>query len=150
MARWGVAFNSGGSSVKTVGLLVAAAASPRRAKIVDWKFGSSQSPADNEFVHIIQQCTTAGTGAAKTPYASDQADTLASTIVAKDTITADPTLTAADFYANIAVNQRASFRWVPAPFMELIIPATSSQGFAFAVSAATTTTFAEDVLYEEL
>jgi len=150
MARWGVAFNSGGSSVKSVGLLVAAASSPRRAKVTDWKIGSSQSPADNTFTHIIQACTTAGTGAAKTPMASDAADTLASTIVAKDTITADPTLTAGAFYANLAVNQRASFRWVAAPFFELIIPATASNGFAFAVSSASTTTFAEDVLYEEL
>jgi len=150
MARWGVALNSGGSSVKSVGLAVAAASSPRRAKIQDWKFGSSQSPADNEFVHIIQLCTTTGTGTAKTPVASDQADTLASTIVVKDTITADPTLTSGSFYANIALNQRASFRWVAAPFFELIIPATASNGYIFGVSAATTNTFAEDILYEEL
>jgi hypothetical protein len=150
MARWGVAFNSGGSNVKSVGVLTAAAANMRRAKVLDWKFGSSQSPADNEFVHIIQRCTTAGTGAAKTPNATDPADTLASTIVANDTITVDPTLTAGAFLANIALNQRASFRWVAAPYDEFIIPATASNGFAFAISAATTTTFAEDVQYEEL
>jgi hypothetical protein len=150
MARWGVPFNSGGSSVKSVGLLVAAASSMRRAKITDWKIGCSQAPADNEFVHIIQACTTAGTGAARTPLASDAADTLAATIVAKDTITVDPTLTANAFFANFAVNQRASFRWVAAPYFELLIPATASNGYIFGVSAATTTTFAEDVLFEEL
>lgn len=150
MARWGVAFNSGGSSVKGVGYLTAAASSPRRAKILDWKFGSSQSPADSVFTHVIQRCTTASTGTGKTPNALDPADTLASTIVAADTVTADATLTAGAFVANVAMNQRASFRWVPAPYSELIIPATASNGFMFGLSAATTTTFAEDVLYEEL
>jgi hypothetical protein len=67
-----------------------------------------------------------------------------------DTITADATLTASAFLANIALNQRASFRWVAAPYDELIIPATASNGLSFQVSSATTTTFAADVQYEEL
>jgi hypothetical protein len=139
MARWGLSANSSGSSVKSVLLLTAAASSPRRAKILDWLIGSSQSPADNVFVHQIQRCTTAGTGTTVTPNATDPADTLASTIVATQAVTADPTLTAG-----------ASFRWVAAPYDELIIPATASNGLAFIVSAATTTTFAECVMYEEL
>lgn len=149
-ARWGAQMISGGSSVQTVGAATAATSSPRRAKVLDWKFGSSQSPADNEFIHIIQRCTTAGTGTAVTPNATDPADTLASTIVVKGTITADPTLTASAFLATVALNQRASFRWVAAPYDEILIPATASNGVAFAVSSATTTTFAEDLQYEEL
>ncbi len=122
----------------------------RRAKILDWKFGASQAPADNAYTHIIQRATTLPTGASKTPNATDPADTLASTIQAIDTVTADGTLTAGAFNANIALNQRASFRWVAAPYDELIIPATSDYGFMFGTSAATTTTFAEDVQFEEL
>lgn len=150
MARWSVPFNSGGSSVKGVGYLLAATANMRRAKVLDWKFGCSLAPADNSFVHIIQRCSAVPTGATKTPNATDPADTLASTQQAFDTITVDGTLTANAFAANIALNQRASFRWVAAPYDELIIPATASNGFMFGVSAATSTTFAEDVQFEEL
>lgn len=150
MARMAVALNSGGTSVKTVGGLNAAASNMRRAKVIDWLIGSSQAPADAVFTHIAQRATTAPTGTGRTPNAIDQADTLASTIVATDTVTADGTLTAGAFNANVAINQRASFRVVTAPYMELIIPATASNGYAFGVSAATTTTFAYSISFEEL
>lgn len=149
MARWGVKANKGAASVQGVLLLVAAAASPRRAKIYDLGFGCGASPADNAFTWIIQRCTTAGTGASLTPNSLDPADTLASTIVAKDTLTADGTLTASAFVYAEPLNQRASFRWVAAPYSELIIPATASNGFMLAVSSATTTSFDAGGMYEE-
>lgn len=150
MARWGVTANKGAGNVQTVLLAVAAASSPRRAKIYDWTLGCGASPADNAFTHIGQRCTTAGTGAATTPNALDAADTLASTIVTKDTITIDPTLTASAFVFRKALNQRATFRWVAAPYGELLIPATASNGFALGLSSASTTSFDYDVAYEEL
>jgi hypothetical protein len=150
MARCTVALNSGGSSVKAVGTIVAAASSMRRAKIVDWLIGCSTAPADNVFTHIIQQCTVGATGTSKTPAMNDQADTLASTLVVKDTVTADGTYTAGAFYGNVPVNQRSSFRWVAAPYMELFIPATASTGLMFGVSSATTTTFGYSVAMEEM
>jgi hypothetical protein len=151
MARWGATFNKGSASVQTVALLVAAASNMRRAKVYDLTIGCDASPADNAFVHIGQRCSTAGTGAALTPNALDPADSLASTIVAKDTITSDPTLTANAFvFPGFALNQRASFRWVAAPYGEIIIPATASNGVIFGLKAATTTSFQYGVQYEEL
>jgi hypothetical protein len=150
MARWGVAANKGTASVQTVLYLGAAASNMRRAKVYDWTIGCGASPADNAFTHIAQRCTTAGTGAAKTPNALDAADTLATTIVAKDTITADPTLTASAFLLWKALNQRATFRWVAAPYGELIIPATASNGIVFGLSSATPTSFDYDAMFEEL
>lgn len=150
MARWGVTADKGAASVQTVLLAVAAAASPRRAKVYDWSLGCGASPADNAFIHIAQRCTTAGTGAATTPNALDPADTLASTIVTKQTMTVDPSLTANAFLAWKPLNQRATFRWVAAPYGEMIIPATTSNGIAFGLSAATTTSFDYDIMYEEL
>jgi hypothetical protein len=149
MARWSIAANKGAGNVQSVALLVAAAASMRRAKIYDWTLGCGASPADNSFTHIGQRCTTAGTGAALTPNSLDAGDTLASTIVCKDTVTVDPTLTAAAFAFRKPLNQRATFRWVAAPYGELIIPATASNGFALGLSAATTTSFDYDVHFEE-
>lgn len=150
MARWGVGFNKGSANVQTVGALNAAAASPRRAKVSDVSFGCGASPADNAFIWVLQRCTTAGTGTTVTPNALDPADTLASTIVATGTVTADPTLTAGAFLYRLALNQRATFRWVAVPYQELIIPATANNGIAIALSAASTTTFDSGAQYEEL
>lgn len=150
MARWGVAANKGSGVVQTVLALTAASSSPRRAKIYDWTLGSAASPADTAFTHIAQRCSSAGTGASKTPNALDPADSLASTIIAKDTITVDPVFTANAFLLWKPLNQRATFRWVAAPYGELIIPATASNGIALGVSASTATSFDYDCNYEEL
>lgn len=150
MARFGFKANKGAANVQSVALLTAAAASPRRARVHDFTMGCGASPADNAFTWIVQRCTTAGTGSALTPNALDPADTLASTIVAKDTVTADPTLTASAFLYAEALNQRATMRWVAAPYSELVIPATASNGFIIGLSAATTTSFDVGGHYEEL
>jgi len=149
MARFGVKASKGAASVQTVLLLVAAAATPSRGKIYDIGFGSGATPGDNAFLWIIQRCTTAGTGSALTPNALEPADTVAATIVAKDTVTVDPTITAGAFVWGEPLNQRASFRWVAAPYSELVIPATASNGFIVGLSAATTTAFDAGAQFEE-
>lgn len=138
MARWGVTANKGAANVNTVLALTAAAANMRRAAVYDLTFGCDATANDSAFVIQGQRCTTAGTGAALTPNALDPADTLASTIVAKDTITVDPTPTAGAFpFPGFAMNGRQTVRWVAAPYGELIIPATASNGFSFGVKVAT-------------
>lgn len=149
MAKWGCKLSKGAASVQSVGLLTAAAANMRRAKVYDLAFGCSASPADNAFLWQIQRCSTAGTGTTVTPNALDPADTLASTIVATGAVTVDPTLTAGAFLMQVPLNQRASFRWVAAPGSELVIPATASNGVALIVSAATTTVLDSGALFEE-
>lgn len=149
MARWGVAASKGAGNVQGVVYLNAASANPRRAKVVDWSMGISGSPADAAFAWIAQRCTTAPTGAAKTPNALDPADSLASTIVANDTITADGTLTAAAFLYRVPLNQRASFRWVAAPYCEMIIPATANNGIMFGFASASAQVADSGLIYEE-
>ncbi len=151
MARWGVTATKGANAAQQfVMTITAATASPRRARIYDWTLGCGASPADNTFIHIAQRCTTSATGASKTPNALDPADTLASTIVTVDTITTDPTVTAAAFLARKALNQRATFRWVAAPYGELVVPATASNGVAFGLTASSATSFEYDFAFEEL
>lgn len=150
MAKWGVSANKGSANVQSIVLPTAASSSPRRAKIYDFSWGSGATPADTAFIFVIQRCTTAGTGATLTPNSLDPADTLASTIVVKDTVTSDPTLTASAFLYRVAMNQRNTFRWVAAPGGELIIPATASNGLMFGLSAASTTTMDCGLNYEEL
>ncbi len=149
MARWAAAGNKGAASVQTVLHLNAAAASPRRAKLYDVSLGCGASPADNAFTWIFQRATTAPTGATLVPNSLDPADTLASTIVATQTTTADGTLTSAAILNRFALNQRATFRWVAAPYGELIIPATTSNGIMIGLSAATTTSFDAGANFEE-
>lgn len=150
MAYASVALNSGGSSVKSCGVVVAAASSPRRARLLEVELGNASSPADNAFIFVFQRCTTAGTGTAKTPNMADAGDSLASTIVCNDTITADPTVTAGAFALNWPVNQRGSVRYVAAPGAELVIPATASNGYMFGLSAASTTTQGASVTFLEM
>ena len=149
MARWAVAANKGAANVQGVLYLTAASANMRRAKVYDWTLGCGASPGDAAFIHIGQRCTTAATGSAKTPNSLDPADTLATTIVAQDTITVDGTLTANAFVFRKALNQRATFRWVAAPYSEILIPATANNGVMLGLSSASTTTFDYDALYEE-
>lgn len=150
MADWGIKANKGTASVQSVALLVAAAASPRRAKVYDYTIGSGAAPNDLAFNHIVQRCTTAGTGAALTPNALDPGDTLASTIVCKDTVTADPTLTANAFLNRHPLNLRNTFRWCATPGKELVIPATASNGIIVGLASATTQDFDAGVQFSEM
>lgn len=150
MAKWAVSADKGTASVQSVCVLTAAASNMRRARIYYWSIGCNGAVADTPFIHIAQRCSTAGTGAAKVPTALDAADTLASTIVAKDTITADPTLTAGQFLAWISVNQRSTVQWYAPPGGEFVIPATASNGVALGLSAANALTFDYTAHYEEL
>jgi hypothetical protein len=150
MARWGVTSDKGTTNVQAVMGLAAASSGMRRARIYDWTLGCGASPADNSFIHIAQRFTVTPTGTTQTPNALDQADTLATTIVVKAAITADGTYTANAFLAWKPLNQRATFRWVAAPYGEMVIPATASNGIYLGLSAATATDFDYDVHFEEL
>jgi len=127
MAKFGVTLQRTASTTLAVGSLTAAASNMRRAKVYDFFLGSEATPADNAFLWQVQRCTTAGTaGTNPTPLALDSADTLASTIVAGQAHTVDPT--GSTVLMSVPLNQRATFRWVAAPGGELVIPATASNG----------------------
>lgn len=148
MARFGAAPSKDATSVKTVGLLTTVGGT-RRAKLFDISMGSVATPGDNAFKWQVQRATTTGTATALTPNSLDPADTLASTITVNNVVTVEPTLTANAFLYQVALNQRASFRWVAAPYGELVIPATANAGLAIIASAATTTVLDAGVQYEE-
>lgn len=149
MAKWRIHGTKGAANVQSVLLINAAAASPSRIKVFDYSIGCNATPADLSFTWIVQRSTTAGTGSALTPNATDPADTLAAIAVCKDTVTADPTLTAAAFLWGVPLNQKASFRWVASPGDEIVIPATANAGIMIGLSAASTTTFGGSASFEE-
>lgn len=149
MADYTIKANKGAASVQSTAILVAAASSPRRIRVNAYTIGCGATPGDNSFTHIVQRCTTAGTGSALTPNANDAADSIAASAVAKDTTTVDPTLTASAFLGWDALNQRTTFRWVAVPGKEIVCPATASNGIILGLSAATTTSFDATMEFSE-
>lgn len=131
MAKYSLELNRTASTSLSAGFFQATATSPRRLKIYDWIFGCEATPADNPFLWSVNRVTAAGSpagGSAVTPAPLDLADA-ASLFDATEGPTTDPTVSATRLLS-IALNQRATFRWVAAPGGELISPATDNLGFA--------------------
>jgi hypothetical protein len=133
MANFGVNMTRTAAAATSVGALIAAASNPRRYKLYDWGFGAAEGTVgDAVFEWEIGRITAGGTSTAVTiPGPIDPADTQAATTVCGQAHSAEPTYTANQVLFALGLNQRASFRWVPAPGKELIIPATASNGFGF-------------------
>ena len=127
MANYAVQLNRTASTTASLGTWGADATRPRRLKFYDLMFGSEASPADNAFLYIVQRCTALGTSTAVTPSPIDPADA-ATESDAGENHTIEPTYTANLVLLAIALNQRATFRWVAAPGGELVTPATASNG----------------------
>lgn len=101
-----------------------------RPEIYDVLLGSSATPADNAINWRAQRYTAAGTNTARTPSPLDPGDpaSLASGAV---THTAEPTYTSGLILFSLALNQRASHRWVADPRGPMKMPATASNGIGF-------------------
>ncbi len=127
MANYAVQANRTASSSASLGTWGADATRPRRLKFYDFIFGSEASPADNAFLYIAQRCTALGTSTSVTPSPLDPADA-ATESDAGENHTIEPTYTSGLVLLSIALNQRATFRWVAAPGGELVTPATASNG----------------------
>ena len=93
-------------------------------------FGADGTPADNVISYVANRQTTVGTGTAAVSSPIDMADAAA---LITETVchTVEPTITAATQLIEIAVNQRARYRWVAAPGGELVVPATDLAGIGF-------------------
>lgn len=127
MAKYSVEMNRTASATLPVGSVSADATRPRRAKFYDIILGAEATPADQVYLWQAQRHTAAGTSTAFTPVALDPADA-ATEADAGENHTVDVTATAAAILLAIALNQRATFRWVAAPGGELVYPATASNG----------------------
>jgi len=149
LATYGAGGGKDSTSVQSVLVVVGASSSPHRAEVYDFTISSSATPADVAFLWIVQRCTTSGTGATLTPNCTEPSGTSASTTVVKDTITADPTLTASAFLAKIALNQKSTFRWAQTSGHGLIIGSAANNGLIIGASSATTTVLNASCYFEE-
>jgi hypothetical protein len=127
MAKYAVQMNRTASTSASLGSWVADATRPRRLKIYDLMLGSEATPADAALLWLLQRCTTAGTVTGVTPQPLDPADA-ATESDAGENASAEPTYTANAVQLAIALNQRATFRWVAQPGGEIVTPATASNG----------------------
>ena len=122
-------------------VLEVVAATTTRGRIYDVIIGSDGTPADSAFRIKIMRGSAAGTATAFTPTLLDGGDP-AALLASNANASAEPTITANSELIDIALNQRATFRWVAAPDGELVVPATANARVATRViHASSTVTF---------
>lgn len=131
MANYVVKMRRTASTTASLGTISADATRPRRGEVFDVILGSEAAPADNAFLYILQRVTAPGTNTAVTPQPMDPADA-ATEADAGELNTVEPTYTANAFMLEIALNQRATFRWQAVrDDCRLTFPATASNGFGW-------------------
>lgn len=129
MAKYAVQLTDTIGTGSTLGTVRADATTPRRIKWYDLIVGTTNTPADAAVRWTVTRVSAAGAGTATavTPAIVDPADAAALTDC-HENFTAEPTTYDAVPLLAIALNQRASFRWVAAPGGELVTAATASIG----------------------
>jgi hypothetical protein len=105
----------------------------------DFMFGSEATPADAAILWTVQRCTAAGTSTGVTIAYLDPGDS-ATESDAGENHTIDATFTANTIMLNVPLNQRATFRWVAAPGMEIVVPQTASNGIGVKTTVLSTGT----------
>lgn len=109
--------------------LTAATATLTSASIVEFAVSVDAAPADNVLTwQAVRTNTDIGTGTTVTPSPLDSSKRAAGT-VARANHSVEPGGIGVELWT-MAVNQRASFRWVAVPGSELIIPATNVNGIS--------------------
>lgn len=119
----------------------------RRGKVYDLIVGCSGTPGDNAWVwNIVRGTTGLGTSTPVTPEPLDPADP-SGLLDAGDQYTVNPTL--AGILLSIALNGRATFRWVAAPGSELVLAATANLSILARTPTAPALAAEATMLYEE-
>lgn len=104
---------------------VTALGTTTRARIYDFVVGSDATPADVATEFNLIRGTVGGTPTTQvTPRALDPGDPASLMILEVGTFTGQ-TKTANSSLMNVALNQRATYRWVAVPDGELVIPAAT-------------------------
>ena len=119
---------------------ISATTTARRVHVYDFVLASSGTPADTGFIWIVQRSTAHGTrGGAVVPAPLDAANAACVADAGQGTYTIATTLTAATELLDMALNLRATFRWVAAPGGEMTIPATDNAGLVWICNHASAT-----------
>ena len=122
MRRYGVAHETAAGTNLTIMELIASTST--RLRIYELDISSDATPADVATEYNLIRGTVSGTGTSLTTVALDPADP-SSLATAKGGTFTGQTKTSNTEMLEIALNQRATWRWVAVPDGELIVPATS-------------------------
>lgn len=118
----------------------AVTATLKRGLVYEFEYGLDGTPnaTDCAYTFDVSRTTAAGTpNASATPLPLDPADA-ASGLVAGVNHTSEPTITAASSLFSLAMNQRASYRWIARDDKSaLMIPATNLAGLCFRAKSPT-------------
>ena len=148
MANYSVVLRRTASTTASLGSIAANATRPRRGMWYDLIFGSEAAAADNPFLYVVQRFTAPGTSTSVTPQPLDPADA-ATESTAGQNHTVEPTYTAGQVLLDIALNQRATFRWIAYEGRPLTYPATASNGLGIATPTSSAVAITATVYYAE-
>lgn len=99
----------------------------RRGWVYDIMVGIDGTPADNVINWIVNRNSSQGTGTTHVPTPLEQGDA-ACLLAGRVNHTIEPIVTDQTGLLQVAVNQRASYRWVAAPGGEFVVPAVDVNG----------------------
>lgn len=139
------------TTFKTLVALTAATATLRRGQLWEIDVGADAAPnaTDCPITWDISRQTAAGTSTAATPNPVNPADA-ASDAVGSVNFTAEGTITAASSLLSLALNQRASQRWVAKDDRQALVwPATNLSGLAVRALSPTYTGVALATAFHE-
>lgn len=148
MARYAAPCSRTASNTLSVASVVAQTAALRRGKLYELTVGCSGSPADNIFQWQVGRITAPGTNTLLTPAKLDDADG-ANLNLWGQVHTVEATYTAGQTLLVIDLNQRATFRWVAAPYGELVHAATNNVGLGLRTPVSTALAIDAEIHYEE-
>lgn len=148
MAGYIVTMARTASTTLSLGTVAAFATRPRRGKWYEIELGSEASPGDTAILWIVQRFTAPGTNTAVTPQPIDPADAATESTAGQNN-TIDATYTANQVMLRLALNQRATFRWLADQKREYVYPATASNGLGISTPTSTAIAVSATVAYEE-
>ena len=115
-----------------------------RGRIYEFVLSSLATPADVAIEWLVRRISTFGTRTAVTPSLLDPGSPAAQ-LAAASNHTVEPTFVASSIVFDQGLNLRATFTWKAYPNGELIVPVTSSAGWAWTVIHASSTAAVETV-----
>jgi len=138
--------DGGGNTTTVIAMLSATTVKP---EIYDVVIGCSGTAADNVANIAVKRLTAVGTeGSGVTPRALDP-DAPAALADGAEGHTAEPTYTASSELLEIALNQRATFRWVAAPGSGLVAPSTANNGIGMQIVTGPSLVYDGTFLFQE-
>jgi hypothetical protein len=151
MRRYNGYSNGTNTTSTTAPLAGLGGAATTRARMYEFDIGSDATPQDAGFKFSFRRTSTSGTGPTLvTANALDAADPAALCFWASTWTTTQPTITASSDVLQVAMNQRATFRWVAVPDSELVVPASVNNFLVLmSVVASATANYAWSALWQE-